>query len=296
MPSLRQIRYFLTVADLGGFTPAAAALFVAQPALSRQIARLEAELGFALFIRAARGVSLTPAGAVYRARVLGVDQQLAAAAEEGGQLARGDAGVLRLLHSSSLPASSLMPAILQFLAESPRARIDLDRISSEVQVSEIATGKADIGVARLPVLRRDTAVSFDELPAERLWVALSAAHALAARDGVRIGDLQPECFVSAVHRERGGLARRVTELCAQRGFVPRLARVITRKTSLLNLVGAGLGVAVVPERMTTLSAPGLVYRRLLDADALAASALILPLQPTPLALRFADIMRRPAAV
>ena len=140
MASLKQIRYFLSVADLGSLTQAAARLCIAQPALSRQIALLEGELGFPLFVREARGVSLTPAGQIYRQRVGSLEQMLAAAAEEGGQLARGEAGVLRLLHSSSIPASSLLPAIRQFLEECPGARIELDRIASETQIGELAGG------------------------------------------------------------------------------------------------------------------------------------------------------------
>ena len=290
MASLKQIRYFLTVADLGSLTQAAAALFVAQPALSRQIAHLEEELGFVLFAREARGVSLTPAGEVYRRRVGAVDQLLAAAAEEGGQLARGEAGVLRLLHSSSIPADSLLPAIQQFLATCPGARIELDRISSEQQISELAGGKADLGIVRLPLLRQSSAVHLTELPAERLWVALPINHPLAGRSTLLLDDLRHEAFVSAVHRERGGLARRVTELCLHRGFVPQTARVVSRKTSMLNLVSAGLGLAVVPARMTAIRPEGLCYRALGDSDAEARSALALPVAATALARRFADIM------
>jgi len=290
MSSLKQIRYFLTVADLGNFTHAASNLFVAQPALSRQIALLEKELGFSLFEREARGVKLTPAGIGYRDRVLAIESQLAAAAEEAAQIARGDAGVLRLLHSSSIPASSMLPSIKRFLEEAPKARIDLDRLSSEVQVTEVANGKADIGIVRLPVLRRDPGVTFTELATERLWVALPVGHPLASRQTLMIGDLQEELFVSAVHRERGGLARLVADLCLRRGYVPKLARVITRKSSMLNLVAAGLGVAVIPLRMTGMMQEGLVYRALADEDALARSALVLPLQPTALVKRFASIM------
>lgn len=290
MPSLKQIRYFLTVADLGSFTHAATTLFVAQPALSRQIALLEKELGFLLFEREARGVRLTPAGIGYRDRVLAIENLLLAAADEGAQLARGDAGVLRLLHSSSIPASSLMPSIRQFLDEAPKARIDLDRLSSEIQVTEVANGRADIGIVRLPVLRRDPGVTFTELADEQLWVALPINHPLASRQTLAIGDLQQELFVSAVHRERGGLARLVADLCLRRGYVPKLARVITRKTSMLNLVAAGLGIAVIPQRMTTMMPDGLIYRPLSDEDSLARSALVLPLQPTILAQRFAAKM------
>jgi len=290
MPSQKQLRYFLTVANLGGFTPAASALFIAQPALSRQIAQLEEELGFSLFDREPRGVRLTPAGTVYRDRVLAVDNMLSAAAEEGGQLARGEAGVLRLLHSSSIPASSLMPQIARFLDETPKARIDLDRVASELQVSDVANGKADIGIIRLPVLRRDTGVIFIELAAESLWVALPKGHHLSGRETLCIADLQREPFVSAVHRERGGLARLVTDLCLRSGFVPNVARVTTRKTSMLNLVVAGLGIAVVPQRMTSIDTHGLTYRPLHDEGAEARSALVMPLHPTSLAKRFADIM------
>jgi DNA-binding transcriptional LysR family regulator len=291
MPSLRQIRYFLTVADLGSFTQAASALFVAQPALSRQIAQLEQDLGFALFEREPRGVRLTAAGTLFRDRVGSVEKLLASAAEESGRLARGEGGVLRLRHSSSVPIGSLMPAIERFLKEAPGARIDLDRVSSELQVTEVANDRADIGVVRFPVLRRDPAVNFIELPPEPLWVALPETHPLGASKRLALADLAAEPFVSAVHRERGGLARCVANLCLQRGFVPKLAPVISRKTSMLTLVAAGFGIAVVPERMTAINETGVVYRPLKDEDAVSTTALVLPLNPTPLAQRFADLVR-----
>lgn len=290
MPSFRQIHYFLTVADLGGFTQAAGALFIAQSALSRQISQLEEELGFTLFEREPRGVRLTPAGAVYRDRVMTIPKTLAAAAEEGLQLSRGEAGVLRLLHSSTIPAASLMSLLDRFMATCPKARIDLDRASSELQVSQVANGNADIGVIRLPVLRRDSRVRFVELAAERLWVAVTDEHPFARQDSVSIASLEHEQFVSAVYRERGGLARVVTDLCLKRGFVPSVARIVSPKTSMLNLVAAKKGIAIVPERMTTLGGGGITFVPLSDEDAKTACALVMPLQPTLLAKNFADIL------
>jgi DNA-binding transcriptional LysR family regulator len=290
MPSFRQIHYFLTVADLGGFTQAAAALFIAQSALSRQIAQLEDELGFSLFEREPRGVRLTPAGAVYRDRVISIPNTLATAAEEGLQLARGGAGILRLLHSSTIPVSSLMPVLDRFMEACPKARIDLDRASSEQQVSEVANGSADVGVIRLPVLRRDSRVRFVELTAERLWVALPDDHPFAKQGSATVASLQNELFVSAVYRERGGLARVVTDLCLKRNFVPNTARIVSPKTSMLNLVAARRGVAIVPERMRTLGGRGITYVPLSDEDAKSFCALVLPLQPTLLGQTFADIL------
>lgn len=291
MPSLRQIRYFLTVADLGGFTPAARQLFIAQPALSRQIAQLEEEIGFILFRREARGVRLTVAGEQFRSRVVDLEKSLMTAVEESRQLDRGETGVLRLMHSSSLPVDRLMPAIRRFAETAPRARIDLDRLSSEQQISEIAIGKADLGIIRLPVLRRDPTVYLEELPPERLWAALPESHRLASRPSLTLAELADEPFVAAVHRERGGLARRVADLCLARGFVPRLALAISRKTSMLTLVANGFGIAIVPAGMIPLGGRSVSFVRLSDDDATAGSALITPLDRTPLAQRFIDLLQ-----
>ncbi|MGN8187013.1 LysR family transcriptional regulator [Burkholderia sp. 22088] len=290
MPSLRQIQYFLTVADLGGFTPAASALHVAQSALSRQIGQLEDELGFPLFDREPRGVRLTAAGAIYRDRVASIPATLAAAAEEGARLSRGEAGVLRLLHSSTVPVGSLMPVLERFMSACPGARIDLDRASSEDQVLEIANGNADIGIVRVPVLRRDSRVRFVELAAERLCVAVPADHPLAGRRRTAISRLRHEPFVSAVYRERGGLARVVIDLCLKRGFVPATARIVSPKTSMLNLVAAGQGVAIVPERMASLGIDGVVFVPISDDDAKSACALVLPVEPTALADAFVRVI------
>jgi len=290
MPSLRQIRYFLTVADLGGFTAAARQLFIAQPALSRQIAQLEEEIGFALFSREARGVRLTASGEQFRNRVADLEKSLLAAVEESRQIDRGEGGVLRLLHSSSVPVDRLMPSIQRFVEHAPHARIDLDRLSSEQQISEIAAGKADLGIIRLPVLRRDPAVRLLELPAERLWAALPKTHRLATRDSLALAELADEPFVSAVHRERGGLARRVTDLCLARGFVPRLAPVISRKTSMLSLVANNFGIALVPESMIPLAGHAVAFVPLADTDASARAALVSPLECPPLARRFIDLL------
>ena len=293
MPSLRQIRYFLSVADLGGFTPAAAALHVAQPALSRQIAQLEEELGFALLRREPRGVSLTEAGALFRQRVGGLEEELRSAAEDARRLHRGEGGVLRLLHSSSTPlAGPLLAALQDFTRDQPRVRVDVDRLSSEQQQEAVAQGRADLGLARLPLLCQEGGIEIRPLPEERLWAALPAGHALAGASVLGLGDLADECFVFAVHRERGGLARRVTDLCLARGFAPRLAPVTSRKTAMLNLVAAGFGVAVVPAAMASLATPGVHFVPLADADALARAALLLPPRPSALAAAFADALQR----
>jgi DNA-binding transcriptional LysR family regulator len=287
MLSLKQIRYFLAVAESGSFSVAASGLFVAQPALSRQIAQMETALGFSLFVREARGVRLTPAGALFRERVSAVEEGLGQAAEDARRLDRGESGVLRVLHSSSVPiAGPLLHALQVFCRDAPGARVDLDRVSSEVQLAEIAAGRADFGLARMPVLQRRAGVQIIPLADEALWVALPDDHPLAGHETLALADLASEPFVSAVHRERGGLARRVTDLCLSRGFVPRMSAVISRKTSMLALVWAGFGIAVIPAGMRGMVPGGVCTRPLRDADATAEAAILLPAEPSPLALRF----------
>lgn len=292
MVSLRQIRYLLAIADTGSLTAAAARLYVAQPALSRQLAQTEETLGFPLFRREARGVCPTPAGALFLERVRGLAGMLDDAVDDARRLERGEVGVLRLLHSSSVPVAGPLLAALQAFTEAlPGARVDLDRVSSELQGVEILAGRADIGVARLPVLRRSPELVQRPLPAERLWVALPAHHPLAAEAGpLPLEALRDERFVSAVHRERGGLARRVTDLCLEAGFVPNSASVQSRKTSMLALVAAGFGVAVIPACMRDMQPAGAALRQLAGPAAVAEAAIFLPQEASPLALRFAGML------
>jgi len=198
--------------------------------------------------------------------------------------------VLRLLHSSTVPVSSLMPDLDRFMRDCPGARIDLDRASSEDQVTDVANGHADIGIVRLPVLRRDARVRFVELAAERLCAALPADHPLAGRKRIAIARLRREPFVSVVYRERGGLARVVLDLCLKRGFVPAAARIVSPKTSMLNLVAAGRGVAIVPARMASVGIDGVVFVPISDEDAQSVCALVLPVEPTVLAQAFVRVV------
>lgn len=142
----------------------------------------------------------------------------------------------------------------------------------------------------MPVLRRDERVRFIEVTAERLCVAVSVGHRLAGQKAVKVASLKQELFVCAVYKERGGLARVVTDLCLKRGFVPCAARIVSPKTSMLNLVAANHGIAIVPDRMTGLDIQGVIFVPLSDDDATSVCALVVPLVPTALAQKFADII------
>ncbi|WP_029000127.1 LysR family transcriptional regulator [Azohydromonas australica] len=257
MVTHKQLRYFVEIVEAGSFSLAAQRLYVAQSALSRQVREMEDTLQVVLLERDARHLALTAAGrSLYEdaRRLLALLQDAVARA---GHAQRGTEGTLKLLHSSSVPLDPCVLALLQrHVQDCPGVSIEVSQGSSEQQALEIDEGRADVGLVRAPLLRRLARLQYTPLYAERLWAALPAAHALAGRESVGLGELREDRFVAVPHPERGGLSHRVAELCRVEGFQPRPAAVRSRKWSQLSLVQAGFGVAVVPASMAQLAPAG----------------------------------------
>lgn len=266
MPTLRQLQYFLAVADLASFSRAAERLHIAQPALSRQIMALEEELGALLLARHTRLVSLTAAGQCLRQRAARLLDDLDETCDEVRRIDAGAGVRLRVLHSSSVAlAGALGQALGRWLAANPGVQVEIDQVTSESQVAEVGEGRADLGLVRLPVLRRSVAAEIRPLGVEPLVVALAPGHPLLARERLALTDLAAETFVFHPHPDRGGLSRAVLELCQRQGFTPRPAAALSRKLSLLQLVALGFGVALIPASLAAVAPATVVCRHLAEA-------------------------------
>ncbi|MDM8358237.1 LysR family transcriptional regulator [Pandoraea communis] len=275
MVSLRQLRYFLEVVDAGGFSAAAERLFVAQSALSRQISELERELQAVLLERSSKGVTLTPAGRTFLNEARRVLTELEGSVALTRSVARGEQGTVRLAHSSSVPFAGALPAALYaHLQANPGVSVDVSTLSSEQQQDEIEAGRIDLGLVRLPVLRPAASLVCDIISQERLLLLVPPGHALAHQASVSVAALAAEPFVSLPHRERGGLSYRVAQLCQQHGFFPEAAVATSRKATLVNLVAAGFGVAIVPQSLAAMAGPGVRRVALDDANADSEIALL----------------------
>lgn len=183
MISTRQLRYFVEIADSGSFSAAAERLFVAQSALSRQIKELEAQLQTPLFERTARHPRLTAAGEAFYPRARNLLSELLKASEMATQVGKGKLGTLRLSHSSTVPMSGPLPqGISTWLARCPGVSMDIVKLSSEAQLEDIADGRLDVGLLRLPVLRQREGVRVTPLYSEQLLLAVPPDHPLARRD------------------------------------------------------------------------------------------------------------------
>jgi DNA-binding transcriptional LysR family regulator len=236
---LLQLRYFQAVARREHVSRAAGDLHVAQPSLSRAIARLEAELGVPLFDREGRRVRLNRFGTAFARRV---DSALAALDEGRRELhdAAGlDHGTVALAAETLRTLTGLLAG---FLAEHPGVRFRLFQSSAQAMLGQLRTGEVDLCFASQPL----TGPSLEtiELASEEVLLAVPSAHPLAGRSRVGIGELADEPFVTT----RPGYWQRALadQLFAQAGIRPAIACEGDEPGAIRGLISAGLGVGILP--------------------------------------------------
>ena len=292
MISTRQLRYFVEIADSGSFSAAAERLFVAQSALSRQIKELETQLQTPLFERTARQPRLTAAGEAFYPRARNLLSELIKASEMATQVGNGELGTLRLSHSSTVPMSGpLLQGISTWLERCPGVSMDIVKLSSEAQLEEIADGRLEVGLLRLPVLRQREGVRVVPLYREQLLLAVPPNHRLARSTApVELRQLKDEAFISIPHPQRGGLSYLSAELCMRAGFFPKAARVMSRKTTQLQLIQAGFGIALLPKSMQDIAPATVHFLPLADPDCLSTVALACAQKPSALVEQFCQTL------
>jgi len=290
--STRQLRYFVEIADSGSFSAAAERLFVAQSALSRQIKELETQLQTPLFERTARQPRLTAAGEAFYPRARNLLSELIKASEMATQVGNGELGTLRLSHSSTVPMSGpLLQGISTWLERCAGVSMDIVKLSSEAQLEEIADGRLEVGLLRLPVLRQREGVRVVPLYREQLLLAVPPNHRLARSNApIELEQLKDEAFISIPHPQRGGLSYLSAELCMRAGFFPKAARVMSRKTTQLQLIQAGFGIALLPKSMQDIAPATVHFLPLADPDCLSTVALACAQRPSALVEQFCQTL------
>ncbi len=257
---LRDLRYFVAVAQQRNFSRAASALHVSQPALSEQIRKLEDELGAPLFERTSRGVVLTDAGSAFLPQARAVIAQAEIAADSVRMVAQGVAGTLTLGFIDSAALGILPPLIRRFTERYPNVKLALRELGTRAQLEAVTEGAIDVGIVRGPVW--DAGLTGRQIATESLLVALPAQHPLADAEAVRLVELRDEGFVSYPADRGAGLYEETMRLCHEAGFDPSIVQEANEITTICALVGGGLGVAIVPESVTAIAPGGVVYRPL----------------------------------
>ncbi|MEU4408745.1 LysR family transcriptional regulator [Streptosporangium sp. NPDC023963] len=241
---LRQLEYFVAVAEECHFTRAANRLRVAQSGLSASIRSLERELGASLFLRSTRQVELTPAG-----RALLVEARRALSATDAARdavaavqgLLRGSLaiGSLQCLHAVHLPA-----VLARFLAAYPGLEIRLRQGGSGELIEQVRAGRLDLAFVSRPARCPDDIV-VGPLADEPLVLACAPGHPFAAREKVELPELRAERFVD--FQPDWGTRDLVDDVFAAAGVERRVSLEVNDVHSLLDLVTFGLGVALVPQ-------------------------------------------------
>jgi len=242
---LRHLRYFVTVAEQGGFSAAARILHVAQSAISEQLADLEHEMSVALFTRSSRKTTLTPAGTVFledaRRTLMAAEQAI----DRAQRVHRGQAGTLRIGFFAGGIGVNFPHLIQAFRKQSPDVQLSLAEMSPSRQWEALVEGKIDLAFTRRlePEYHRELrSVVMQQDP---IMAVLPKHHPLAPGP-VDLRDLAHEPFVLSSRETSPAVFDKAIELCSEAGFSPRIASISSVWSSVVLMVQAGEGVSLLP--------------------------------------------------
>ena len=269
---LRQLRYFVAVAEELHFTRAARRLRVAQPTLSLQVRMLEKELGVTLLKRNKRHVELTHSGRVFLADARRLLTNVAEAIQAVQSAEAGRLGRLVLVCGPTAAYAGLLGVLERYRRLSPL--VDVHVLESPVvdAVVTVEQAKADVGLVvpyfESPLLQREVVL---DLP---LLAAVPKSHALASARSVSLHQLSHEPFVLFGQRRGSGFFERVLGICHAAGFTPRVLEAMEHLHTLLYVVGAGYGVSLVPATLEPTAHREVALIPLRDAAATVEFAMV----------------------
>ncbi|MEU6876432.1 LysR substrate-binding domain-containing protein [Streptomyces sp. NPDC046751] len=248
---IRQLRYFVTVAEEANFTRAAARLHLAQPGVSAQVRQLEKELGHLLLDRSGRSVTLTEVGEAvlpYARAAIGAVEAVRQTADEFTGLLRGQV-TLGLVAGAAAAAHEfdLASVLARFHADHPQVEIALTEETSEWMLTALRQGELDMAMIGLADAQPAPGISLQVLVDEPLVAAVAPddpALTSPDRTSIPLAELRDRPLISL---PRGtGIRGILDRACAQAGFRPRIAFQAAAPLFLAQLAARGLGVAVVP--------------------------------------------------
>ena len=252
---LSELRAFLVLADQLHFSHAAEILRVSQPALTKQMQRLEAKVAGRLLVRGYRKVALTPAGEILRDRA----RRLLREAEVAEQMARlavnGKAGVLRIGFGIGSLAAGLPDMLMRFRQQFPEVQVSMRDMSTPNQIEALHQGDIDVGFVRLPVESAELVT----VPVLEEMLVAAIPRGMSYRKG--LSDLRNEPFVVISRSSSVSFFDHLVQTCRAAGFSPRIVQEVNELLTVLFLVQAGAGVSLVPSSASRMRVPNV---RLLD--------------------------------
>ena len=282
---LRQLRYFVAVAEELHFRRAAARLHISQPPLSQQIAALEDELGVRLLERTRRRVELTPAGEAFLRDARAMLAELDVAVSTARAIDAGQEGVLRVGFVGSALLSIVPSTVQRFRRTRPGLELELRERSTVEQLRAVSTGLIDVGLVRPPI-EADETLHTEVVRRERTVAALPEGHPLAALRRVPLRRLASEPLVLFPRRQAPGYHDLLIGRLAATGATPHVAQYAPEMMTIIGLVAAGIGVSPVPASVAHLAIDGVTYRPLSGAPDTELVAVTRSAEHSPLVTAF----------
>jgi DNA-binding transcriptional LysR family regulator len=241
---IRQIRNFLVLCETLNFRKAAEQINIVQPALSKQMQLLEREVGALLFDRSKRTVTLTEAGIFFKQEADRILQDLNRTIIRTAQLHSGEAGEIKVTHSSSA-MNTVVPSFLVRVKQTwPKIKTIVQETSNFQQIEMLLTRQTDMGIA--PNILVPPEVNSKILYRENFALLLPADHPLSKKKFAGLAILKNETFILPQLSSGIGYVETILQICQANGFKPNVAHESAHSIGILRLVEAGLGISIEP--------------------------------------------------
>lgn len=262
---LRHLRYFTSVVQWKSYREASRRIHIAQPAISRTITDLEDELGLKLFSRAKRVAQLTPEGEAFYPEALRTLAQAELAVETARRAGKGAVGKLSIGFLGSATYAFLPELVRKYKTMSPGVKLTLQELTPMQQDAAFDRGSIDIGFTRTLTAEQNRVFSSRVLYSDPMMAVLPRSKRVN-KTRIRLADLANESFV-LFHREGSpSLFDTITGMCSRAGFCPRVENEPNMMQTVLSLVEAEQGVAIVPACVRNLSSKNVRFYRLQPDD------------------------------
>ncbi len=290
---LRQLRYFIAVAEEMHFGRAARRLHMTQPPLSQAIQALEARLGAELFQRTRRSVSLSAAGRALLPEAQRLLQQADALPSLVQRAAAGESGSLSLAFVSMADYSVMPQALREFRATYPLVQIQLHEATTDLQLEMLSASEIDLGLLIMPLPDKARA-EFDSLPVLSEPLMLAVPEGLLHKRGpVSLTQLADQPLIIFPRRLAPAFHDKILGRFQAAGLTPRIGQEAIQMQTIIALVSAGMGIALVPQSVSNLQRPGVEYRALKEAGAPIDMGLAWRRDnDSPVLAAFVDLMRK----
>ncbi len=292
--NLKQLRHFVAVAEELHFGRAAQKLHISQPPLSLSIQQLEKNLGFSLLLRNNKSVALTSAGAVFYKEAVTLLRHAQDMKDVSARVAQGFVGRLRIGFVGSMLFRGLAQNMRRFEAQQAGIELGLYEMNTAEQINAIQREQIDVGFIHTSLINVSHGYASRPYLTEPFICCLPSGHALSQQDNIDVVGLAQESFLLFPRALSPHYHDRIMAICVNAGFSPYIRHEVRNWLTIVELVGQGLGVALVPASMQKADTHKVVYRPISPNHIQSETHCIWhPLNDAPLLQRFLDSLPFP---